>query len=140
MHETEDSDKYVPTSLDPAGEQGGLPTVDEVTKQPLNFRNKATPPPIPSKVKGTIGYVPKMLPTRWSPLELEKLEYFRQIAKSLFEDLAIMKINTNLVGSVMENGEIVEDTFYMLTEPRLAGIGLRYEKVPGDIEFHRGTV
>ena len=116
------------------------------TDVPLPFRKGATPPPDLSErkgnLKGEVGYVPKKLPARWSPLEWEKLETFRELTKELFEDMVVLKVDMNLVESVVEEGEMIDDIFYALTEPRSVGTGWRYsrllKKYLAVFEFHGG--
>ena len=114
------------------------------TDVPLPFRKRATPPPDLSErkgnLKGEVGYVPKKLPARWSPLEWGKLEIFRELTKELFEDLVVLKVDMNLVESVVEEaGEIIDNIFYALTEPRSVGTGWRLlKKYLAVFEFHGG--
>ena len=87
--------------------------------------------------------LPKKLPARWGPLGAEKQENFRKLAKTLFDDLVILKVEMDLIDLVVVvQGEIDDDTFYMLTEPRSAGTGLRYarllKKYLAVFEFHGG--
>ena len=153
VHETPEEEwDYVPSSPpegipegpgEPSKETGSKP---EGVDPPPQFRKKATPPPDLEKdsreERGAIGYIPKKLPARWGPLEAEKQENFRGLARTLFEDLVILKVEMDLVDSVVEQGEINDETFYMLTEPRSAGTGLRYarlmKKYLAVFEFHGG--
>ena len=51
------------------------------------------------------------------------------ISKALFEELVVLKIKMDLVETVVEGGELMEDRFHILTEPRSAGTGLRYARL-----------
>ena len=95
-----------------------------------NFKKKAEPPEREWElVDQTRGYVPIKLPSRSNPLETEKLETFRSLSKALFEELVVLKIKMDLVETVVEGGELLEDRFHILTEPRSAGTGLRYARL-----------
>lgn len=48
------------------------------------------------------------------------------MSKAIFEDFVVAQVKKDLVDAAVEKGEIVDEEFYKLTEPKSAGAGLRH--------------
>ena len=130
--ETKDVDKKSGKAVESEFEYTPSEPIAELVESGIfkNFKKKAEPPEREWElVDQAGGYVPIKLPSRSNPLETEKLETFRSLSKALFEELVVLKIKMDLVETVVEGGELLEDRFHILTEPRSAGTGLRYVRL-----------
>lgn len=94
-----------------------------------SFAKKAVRPSQQDPPPPRREYVPRRLPTRTRPLEAAKLEEFRQLAKSLFEDLIILEVKMDLMDTVSTDTAIVDELFFKFADPRSPGTGLRYGRL-----------
>eukprot|EP00435_Cladocopium_sp_Y103_P019082 s2279_g4.t1 len=75
-------------------------------------------------------YIPRALPTRTRPLEMQKLEQYRVLTRSLFEEMIILEVPMDLIADITTDGTHIDDSvFTLLTDPKSPGTGLRYARL-----------
>eukprot|EP00435_Cladocopium_sp_Y103_P010122 s4583_g2.t1 len=95
------------------------------------FKKRAERPAHPGEqVQGKDPYIPRVLPTRARPLEMQKLEQYRVATRDLFEELVIIGVPMDLIADITSDGNTIDDAaFTLLTDPKSAGTGLRYARL-----------
>ena len=97
----------------------------------LESRKRATPPPPDPIGRAELEKqrpIPQSLPKRANPLDSQKLDDFRKMCTTIFEELVVLDVKMDIVDSIFDGEKIVSEKFQTLTDPRNPGTGLRYAR------------
>ena len=98
----------------------------------LESRKKATPPPPDPKGREEPErdrVIPKSLPKRGNPLDSQKLDDFRKMCTTIFEELVVLDVRMDIVDSIFDGEKIESEKFQALTDPRNPKTGMRYARL-----------